>query len=302
MRRAASDEHEDLFWALRGGGGNFGVVTRFTFRLHEVGRLVTGGILLWDAEESEDVAELYGQVTETSSDELTVMLVMRLAPRAPFVPEHWRGRRVIGLLVCHSGAAEDAARELAPIRSTGKPIVDTVGPVPYVELQSMLDRTQADGMHNYWKSEFLPRTSSELLRAFRHHASKITSPFSQAILFQLGGAVARYSPTATPFAHRDAAQIFFAAGCWAPDDEHATQHMAWARSAWEAVRPHSTGGNYVNVQTGEEDEVRLGEAYGANLERLARAKAAYDPDNFFRLNRNIPPRTERSGAPGTTRR
>ncbi len=289
LRRAAWDEHDDLFWALRGGGGNFGVVTCFTFRLHRVGPEVTGGVVFWDAEEADEVTALYRDVTEAAPNELTLMLVMRLAPSTPLVPERWHGRPVVAMVACHTGSPSRAAVDLAPIRAAGHPIADVVGPMRYVELQSMLDATQPDGMHNYWKSEFLPRASTDVLHTIREHAVRITSPLSQAVLFQLGGAVAEYPADATAFANRDAAHIFFAAGCWLPQRGDAVTHVAWARSAWEAIRPHSTGGNYVNVQTADEDDVRMREAYRENLDRLVAVKAAYDPDNLFRVNRNISP-------------
>jgi FAD/FMN-containing dehydrogenase len=289
VRRAAGDEHEDLFWALRGGGGNFGVVTRFTFRLHEVGPEITGGLVFWDAEEADEVAALYREVAEAAPRELTLVLLMRLAPPAPFIPEPWHGKPVVGMLACHTGDLSKAAKDLPPIRTLGKPIADTIVQMRYVELQSMLDASQPNGMHQYWKSEFLARLPDGLLHAYREQAAGIASPMSQAMIFQLGGALADHDPGATSFGNRDAAHIFFAAGSWRPDSPDAERHRAWARSAWEAIRPYSTGGNYINLQTTDEDETRTRAAYRDNLGRLARVKAAYDPDNLFRVNRNIAP-------------
>jgi FAD/FMN-containing dehydrogenase len=160
----------------------------------------------------------------------------------------------------------------------------------------MFDATQPKGMHPYWKSEFLPCLSDGALQAYRQQATGVTSPMSQAIMFQLAGAVADHDPSATSFASRDAAYVFFAAGCWPPDDPEAETHRAWARSAWEAIRPYSTGGNYINAQTSDEDETRVRDAYRGNLERLAEVKAAYDPDNLFRVNRNIAPASSTSRA------
>ncbi|MGH2720569.1 MAG: FAD-binding oxidoreductase [Actinomycetota bacterium] len=289
IRRAAEDEHDDLFWGLRGGGGNFGVVTRFTFRLHEVGPRITGGLVFWDAEEADEVAARYREVAEAAPRELTLVLVMRLAPPAPFIPERWRGRPVVGMLACHTGSVPRASTDLAPIRALGRPLADTIAEMRYVELQSLLDATQPKGMHQYWKSEFLGRLPLGLLHAMRVQAAEIASPMSQALLFQLGGALADRDPGATAFGNRDAAHIFFAAGAWRPDAPHPERHRAWARSAWEAIRPYSTGGNYVNLQTVDEDDTRTRAAYRDNLGRLARVKAAYDPDNLFRVNRNIAP-------------
>jgi FAD/FMN-containing dehydrogenase len=288
VRRASGDEHDDLFWALRGGGGNFGAVTRFTFRVHEVGPEVTGGLMVWDAEAAEDVAALYREVSEASPRELTLMFVMRPAPPNPRLPERWHGRPVATLIVCHTGRGDRAAEDLAAIRAAGQPIADLVGPMAYVDLQSMLNASQPDGMHNYWKSEFVAELSDGVLDGFREHAGRITSPMSQSILFQLGGAVSDHDANTTAFGNRDANHVFFAAGCWAPDSPDAP-NVAWARAAWEAIRPYSTGGNYVNVQTADEDDTRMRSAYRQNLDRLARVKAAYDPDNRFRVNRNISP-------------
>ncbi len=159
----------------------------------------------------------------------------------------------------------------------------------------MLDATQPDGLHNYWKSEFLPSVSNDVLASFCEQAAQIASPFSQAILFQLGGAVADHPAEAAAFANRDAAHIFFAAGCWRPGDQRAGSHKEWARAAWDAIRPYSTGGNYVNVQTADEDDLRMKEAYRDHLDRLAIVKTTYDPDNLFRVNRNISPATPSPG-------
>jgi FAD/FMN-containing dehydrogenase len=178
---------------------------------------------------------------------------------------------------------------LAPIRAVGTPIADVIVRKPYVEQQSIVDASWPKGMHHYWKSEFLPRLSNELLDTYRQHAAEITSPASQAILFQLGGAAADQDSAATSFGNRDAAYVFFGAACWAPDAPDPERHVAWARSGSEAIRPYSTGGSYINVQTEDEGESRIRDAYQDNLDRLAKVKDVYDPDNLFRVNRNITP-------------
>jgi FAD/FMN-containing dehydrogenase len=289
VRRAAANEHEDLFWALRGGGGNFGAVTRFTFRLHEVGPEIMGGLVVWEAEAADEVVALYREVAEAAPPELTLAVMMRLAPPAPFIPESRHGKPVVALIACHTGDASRAERDLAPIRSFGKPIADVIARKPYVEQQSMFDATQPKGLHYYWKSEFLPGLSGAALHTYRDQAAEIASPTSQAVMFQLGGAIADRAAGATSFANRDAGHVFFAAGSWPPNAVEAETHRGWARSAWEAMRPYSTGGNYINAQTADEDDTRLSEAYGAGLARLAQIKASYDPDNLFRVNRNIAP-------------
>jgi FAD/FMN-containing dehydrogenase len=289
IRRAAPDEHDDLLWAVRGGGGNFGIVTRFTFRLHEVGPEITGGLVAWDADEASDVLALYRELAEAAPRELTLAVMIRLAPAAPFLPERWHGKPIVAVIACHTGDPSRAADDLAPLRALRRPIADVIRLKPYVEQQSMFDATQPKGMHNYWKSEFLPRLSDELLETYRQQGAGMASPMSQLVIFQLGGALADHDATATSFGNRDADSFFAAAGCWPPGTPDYENDRGWARSAWEAIRPYSTGGNYINVQTADDDDTRLREAYRDSLERLATVKAAYDPNNLFRVNRNIAP-------------
>ncbi len=289
LRRAGPDEHGDLFWALRGGGGNFGAVTRFSFLLHEIGPLVTAGIVAWDAEEIDSVLALYRELSEAAPRQLTLHLLMQLAPAAPFIPESWQGRPIISVIACHTGDADDADKALAPLRAFRTPIADTIRRTPYVEHQTTFDAGQPDGLHQYWKSEFVARLSGGFLAVLRQQAVAITSPGCQLWLVQLGGAVGDRGDDATPFANRDAEYICMAASSWPADAAHGLRRREWARSAWEAVRPYSGGGNYVNVQTADEDDKRMREAYGPNLARLAEVKARYDPDNLFRVNRNIAP-------------
>ena len=289
IRRAAPDEHDDLLWAVRGGGGNFGIVTRFTFLLHEVGPEITGGLVAWDADEASDVLALYRELAEAAPRELTLAVMIRLAPAAPFLPERWHGKPIVAVIACHTGDPSRAADDLAPLRALRRPIADVIRLKPYVEQQSMFDATQPKGMHNYWKSEFLPRLSDELLETYRQQGAGMASPMSQLVIFQLGGALADHDATATSFGNRDADSFFAAAGCWPPGTPDYENDRGWARSAWEAIRPYSTGGNYINVQTADDDDTRLREAYRDSLERLATVKAAYDPDNLFRVNRNIAP-------------
>jgi FAD/FMN-containing dehydrogenase len=287
-RRASANENEDLFWAVRGGGGNFGVVTRFTFRLHTIGPRVTGGILLWDARSAERVIEVYREIAESASRDLSVSLIMRLAPPAPFLPAEWHGKPIIAALICHFGDLAQAEKDLAPLRRAA-PAIDLVIARPYAEQQALLDRIQPPlGMHSYWKSEFLGGLAHGFLEAFHDAGRSITSPLAQAQLFRLGGALADHDPAATAFVARDAAFSFIAAGCWPPAYE-ADAQVAWVRSAWERVRPYSVGRNYINAQTADEDLLRIEEAYGGNLARLRTIKARYDPRNILRVNRNIPP-------------
>ena len=295
LRRAAADENEDLFWALRGGGGNFGVVTRFTFRLHPVGPTVTGGVMMWTASVAEQVLEAYRTVTEAAPRELSLALTMRLAPAAEVIPERLRGRPVVGILVCHSGDETQAVRDLAPFRKI-EAALDTITRKSYVDQQFVLGFSQPAGLHQYLKSEFLPCLSDRFIDAYRAQAQTNRSPLSQLLLFQLGGAIGDRDPMATAMGNRDAGYVFFANGTWRPDDSAADAHLGWVRNTWEALAPYSSGGNYANAQSADEGEARTRAAYGDTFERLRQVKDMYDPDNFFRMNRNIRPAREHDGS------
>jgi FAD/FMN-containing dehydrogenase len=295
-RTTSRDENPDLFWALRGGGGNFGVVTRFTFRLHEVGPTITGGLIVWSAERVDAVLATYRDLTESAPRELTAAVTVRMAPPAPFLPEEWHGKPIIGLLVCHSG--EDPEGDLAPIRALGDPIAYLVTHKPYTDQQSMLDDMEPKGHRYYWKTEYLAGVTNGFLNTFRDSALKVTSPLSESIVIHLAGALNERADDDGAVGNRDARYMTAFAGQWPagdPDDAH----VAWVRGAWKSVRPHSTGGNYLNFQTADEDEERVRATYGPNFDRLVAAKATYDPENLFRRNRNIRPRA-RAGTAGAT--
>jgi FAD/FMN-containing dehydrogenase len=286
IRTANRDEHPELFWALRGGGGNFGVVTRFSFRLHQVGPTITGGLIVWSAERATEVLAAYRVLTESAPRELTAATIVRLAPPAPFLPQAWHGKPIVGIQVCHSGTNAEA--DLAAVRALGDPIVDLVGPKPYAAVQSMLNVMEPKWLHRYWKAEFFPGLSSGFLDTFRHVALQVTSPLSQSVLFHLAGALNEHEGDDGAIGNRDARYIGGFAGTW-PPGAPADPHVAWARNGWERIRPFSTGGNYVNFQLADDDATRTADAYGKNYQRLQRVKATWDPDNLFRVNRNIPP-------------
>lgn len=284
---ANHDSYDDLFWALRGGGGNFGVATRFTFRLFEVGPMITGGLIAWPAEKLDEVVPVFRAVAEASPRELTMAMTIRMAPPAPFIPAERHGKPMVGLVICHTGA--DPAGDLAPILGIADPIASMVTEKPYVAQQSMLDATQPKGPHYYWKTEFIPGLSDGFLDAFAGNALQVTSPMSQSIIFQLAGALSERAADDGAMGNRDAAFVTGFASSWPPADERSADHVAWARESWQAIRPFSTGGNYVNFQVADDDAARTASAYGANLERLQQVKAAYDPHNLFRVNRNVSP-------------
>jgi FAD/FMN-containing dehydrogenase len=289
VRIANREENDDLFWAVRGGGGNFGVVTRFGFRLHEVGPTVTGGLVVWSAERADEVLATYHQLTGSAPRELTAAAVVMTAPPAPFIPGEWHGKPIVGMLLCHSGTGAEA--DLEPVRALGDPVADLVGEIPYVEMQSLLDDSpsEAAGLNQYWKSEYLPSLSAEYLTTFREQALQATSPLSYSVVFHVGGALNEHDDDRGAVGNRDAHYISGFSGVWPRDDGRGDEHMAWVRESWSRIRPFSTGGNYINFQLAEEDETRTADAYGKNYVRLQRVKRRYDPGNLFRVNRNIPP-------------
>jgi FAD/FMN-containing dehydrogenase len=288
VRRASREVTDDLFWALRGGGGNFGVVTEFVFRLHQIGPEVTAGLIAWSAEEAEGVLDLYRTITATASREMTSVVLMRNAPPAPWLPADKHGQPMIAMVVVHCGSPEQAAADLAPIINHGHPWADLIELKSYVAQQSMLDATQPKGMHYYWKSEFLAELSDELLATVRSQFYGLAAPANQIVLFQIEGALGEHDEDDGAVGNRDAAYACVIAAL-SPGPEAAAANREWVRLAWEAVKPFSTGGNYINFQTEDEVTARIGDSYRGNIERLARVKASYDPTNLFRVNRNIAP-------------
>jgi FAD/FMN-containing dehydrogenase len=290
VRRASQDSEPDLFWGLKGGGGNFGVVTEFTYKLHEVGPQIMGGLIAWPAEDhAEDVLGLYKEMTATSPRELTMVTTMRLAPPAPFIPEAWHGKPIVAMIACHSGDPSQAAADLARIKGLGNPIADLVVPKTYLEQQSMLDATQPKGANYYWKTEFISTLDDDYLDVFRTNAAGIESPMSQVILFHIEGAVNEHAEDDGAVGNRDAKFVTGAAGAWPSADPNGEAHQTWARDAWERIRPFSTGGNYINFQTMDDDVSRIEDSYRGNYARLRGIKAEFDPENLFRVNRNFAP-------------
>lgn len=289
LRRASRSANDDLFWALRGGGGNFGIVTEFVYKLHEVGPKVTAGLIAWPASEAEAVLHIYRTVTASAPRELTLVALMRNAPPAPWLPESAHGTPIIAILACHSGTPEQAAADLAPVKGYGQPLADLIQLKDYAAQQSMLDATQPKGMNYYWKSEFLPGLSDELLDTYRRQFVDVKAPANQIVIFHLAGALNELPEDDGAVGNRDAAFACVISSMWPPAAPDDAPFRDWVRRAWGALKPFSTGGNYINFQTADEDGSRLAESYRANLERLGAVKAAYDPGNLFRVNRNIEP-------------
>jgi FAD binding domain-containing protein/berberine-like enzyme len=288
LTRASESENPDLFWGLRGGGGNFGVVTGFEYRLYPVGPEVVGGVVAWPFEDAPKVLELYRKMAAEAPPELTLVTMMRPAPPAPWLPKERHGKLMAAILACHTGRIEDAEKAVAPIKSFGTPIGDVLVRRPYVQLQSLLDGTQPKGRRYYWKSEYLPRIDPALCEKGMAQAAKIPSPHSAVIFFQLGGALTRLPEDHSPVGNRNAQYVLNIASSWekAEDDE---VNLGWTRNAWNELKEFSTGGNYINFLTEDEGHERIQAGFGNNMRRLGEVKAKWDPENFFRANRNIKP-------------
>ena len=289
VRRASRTENDDLFWALRGGGGNFGVVTEFVLRLHEVGPQVTAGVIAWPASEADDVLAVFRRVAESAPRELTSVVVRRNAPPAPWLPESAHGTPVIMVVVCHSGPLDQAQADLAPIKGHGEPLADLIVVKDYVAQQTLLDATQPKGMHYYWKSEFVPGLSDQLFAAYNAQFVGLTAPANQMVLFQIDGALNEHPEDDGAMGNREAGFACVIQAMWKPDSGADDANRDWVRNAWQAIKPYSTGGNYVNFQTEDEADERTVASYRDNYQRLETLKAKYDPSNIFRVNRNIRP-------------
>jgi len=286
--RASSEENPDLFWGLRGGGGNFGVVTGIDYALHPLGPEVVGGLVAWPASEAPRVLEFFRKLAAGAPPELTLVAIMRPAPPAPWLPKEMHGRPIVALLACYSGDPGEGEEVVAPIKGFGKPVGDVLVRRPYVQLQALLDATQPKGRRYYWKSEYLPGIEPALCEKAIEHAEKIRSPHSAVILFQIEGTLNRLPAEHSPVGNRDARYVLNIAGSWEGAEEDGA-NIEWAREAWKEMRPFSTGGTYLNFLSEGEGPERTEAALGKGLARLAEIKATWDPQNVFRANRNIRP-------------
>jgi FAD/FMN-containing dehydrogenase len=286
--RADYEQNTDLFWALRGGGGNFGVITEIEYNLYEAGPLVVGGIVAWQASDAPEVLGYYRKLAEQAPPELTVIALLRLAPPAPWLPTEIHGKPIVAILACYSGNTDTGEKVVAPIKAFGNPVGDILVPRPYVQLQAIVDAANPKGRRYYQKSEFLPRVEPALFEKFIHHASMMPSPFSVIMLFQVAGALNHLPGDHSPAGNRNAHFVLNIPGSWekAEDDE---KNISWVRNAWNDLKSFSTGGNYINFQAEDEGKDRLSAALGDGLQRLIEIKKKWDPENVFRLNRNIKP-------------
>ena len=289
-RRLRADErsHPELLWGVRGGGGNFGVVTAFQFRLHQVGPQVLAGPVLYPAERAGQVLRRYRDWAANTPDEVNTVVNLRLAPPLPIIPERLHGVPVVTVVCCYAGAdLATGERLLAPVRRLATPLLDLVTVKPYAAHQATFDATVPHGLHYYWRSHYLDDLGDEAIDTLAGHAFQHRSPRSYTIMFQLGGAVRHLPEEATAFSGRGAGYALNI-NAVATDADGYPEQAAWARRTWEAMAPHGNG-VYVNFLDREGGE-RVRAAYGqAKYRRLAALKRAWDPDNLFRLNQNITP-------------
>jgi FAD/FMN-containing dehydrogenase len=286
---ASPDENADLFWGLRGGGGNFGVVTRFTFRLHPIGTTVTAGLLVFGLEQGAEVLAAHRELSAQLDDETALWVVMRRAPPLPFLPAAEHGRGAVILALCSRRPEGELAPLLERLRPVGRLMGEHVGTMPYVAWQRAFDPLLTPGARNYWKSHNLRELDPGLAPVMLDLAGRLPSPQCEVFIGQLGGAVNRVSPDATAYAHRDVGYIINVHGRWERPEEDAAG-VAWAREVFTAAAPFADGGVYVNFMSDDETGAdRVRQAYGRNYDRLVKLKDRYDPTNLFCQNQNIRP-------------
>jgi FAD/FMN-containing dehydrogenase len=285
--RVNADEHPDLFWALRGGSGNFGVVTEFNFRLHEVGPELLSGLVVYPLEQAKDALRKYREIAAGLGDETAVWSVLRLAPPLPFLPEEVHGKPVVVFALCHAGDPDEGRQAIEPIRHLGTPYGEHIGVQPFTAWQQAFDPLLAPGARNYWKSHNFVELADGMIDLLVKYVAEVPSPHCEIFIGQLGGQTNRLAPDATAYSHRDAEFVVNVHGRWetAAEDDRG---IRWSRDFYRDAAPFATGGVYVNFMTEEETD-RVGAAYGPNWDRLVEIKRRYDPENLFRMNQNIRP-------------
>jgi FAD/FMN-containing dehydrogenase len=285
--RATAEDHPDLFWAIRGGGGNFGIVTQFVFALHAVGPTVLCGLVVYPFAQAKSVLERYRDYVAAIPDDLCVWAVLRKAPPLPFLPDAVHGREVVIFAFMYGGDVAEGERLIEPIRQFGDPVGEHVGPAPYSAWQQGFDPLLTPGARNYWKSHNFAALDDGLIDTVIDHAGRLPSPQCEIFIALLGGQANRVAADAMAYAHRDVQFVMNVHGRWdTPAQDDAC--VAWSRAFFEAARPYASGGVYVNFMSADETD-RVAAAYGPNYERLARIKQRYDPGNLFHLNQNIRP-------------
>jgi len=286
--RASEAENPDLFWGVRGGGGNFGVVTQFEFRLNPLGPEVVAGPVFWLIEESPNVLRFYRDWIAAAPDDLMTIVINRKAPPLPFIPPELHGKLVVAIVCCYAGSVEEGKEAVAPLKAFGSPVLDLCEPKPFLEHQAMFDPSFPHGQWYYMRACDVAELTDEVIDITVEHAMRIRSPLTAFPIWQMGGAISRVGEDETAFSGRGAGHTFNITAATA-GPEGFDEEREWVRNFWSALEPHQTCGTYVNFLMSEGEE-RVREAYGAEkYERLKALKRRYDPDNLFRLNQNIPP-------------
>ncbi|HVC34288.1 MAG TPA: FAD-binding oxidoreductase [Chloroflexota bacterium] len=289
LLKASETSHPDLFWGIRGGGGNFGVITSYEYRVRPLDPTVMAGMVLHPVDQTPRLFDFFREQTANAPDELCLLFLIRIAPPAPFLPESVHGKPVCGIIACYAGSVEEGAAAVKPIKEFGSPLVDLIGPKPFVAHQSMLDSAQPHGRNYYWKSEYFGRIDDGLRDVLVAHGTTFPSPFSSMLFMHLGGAASRIPDDAMATAHRDSQYIINIAAAW-EDPRQADGCLGWARDFCQAVRPFGTGSVNLNFLTADEGRDRVLAAYGREkYERLVALKNKYDPTNLFSLNHNVKP-------------
>jgi FAD/FMN-containing dehydrogenase len=292
--KANADENSDLYWALRGGGGNFGVVTSLTFKLHPVD-MIYGGPMLYELSETADVMKWYRDLIPTAPDDLSGFFAFLTVPPAPPFPDHLHMKKMCGVVWAYAGPAAKAEEIFKPIRGFKKPALDFVGPIPQPALQTMFDALYPPGLQWYWRADFVNEISDDAIAQHVRFGNALPSMHSTMHLYPINGAASRVSKNDTAWNYRDAtwAQVMVGVD---PDPANNDKIIAWTKSYYDALHPYSAGGAYVNFLMGDEGAGRVKATYGDNYERLVAIKDKYDPDNLFRVNQNIKPSERKSGA------
>jgi FAD/FMN-containing dehydrogenase len=283
---ASAEENGDLFWAIRGGGGNFGIVTSFLFRAHPVHTQYSGP-MLWEMDEAEEVMKWYGELILEAPEDLNGFFVFLTVPPGPPFPEHLHLKKMCGVVWYYTGSDEEAEKVFEPIRGFKKPALDLVGPHPHPAFNSIFDGLYPPGLQWYWRADFVNELSDEAVALHAKHGAELPTMLSTMHLYPINGAAHKFGKSETPWAYREANWAMVVVGV-DPDPANRGKITEWSKSYWDALHPHSAGGAYVNFMM-DEGEDRVKATYGDNYERLAQIKAKYDPGNFFRVNQNIKP-------------
>ncbi len=283
---ASESEHPDLFWALRGGGGNFGVVTEFTFRLHPVAEIY-GGPMFFELSDGPALLAYFDDFIKTAPREYGGFPAFQIAPPLPFVPEDRVGEPFVAIVSCWTGSTSDGEKILQGFRDVAEPVAEHVGPMPYPALNSAFDALVPPGLQHYWKAAFVGDLSAEAIRAHMEHGARVPVVNSTVHLYPINGACHDVAPEATAFGHRDATYAVVIAGMW-PDPADNEANTRWVQDYDAAIAPHSQGGGYINFASAD-DQSKVAANYGANYARLREVKRRYDPGNLFHLNQNIQP-------------